>query len=59
MEDPPKKVLSLAPGKEVSLKYAYYVTCKEVIKDKDGEVQRLFVTMTPNQEVEIQATAGK
>ena len=47
MEDPPKKYFRLAPGKEVRLKYAYYVTCKEVIKDKDGEVSEIICNYDP------------
>ena len=47
MEDPPKKYFRLAPGKEVRLKYAYYVTCKEVIKDKDGEVLEIICNYDP------------
>ena len=47
MEDPPKKYFRLSPEKEVRLKYAYYVTCKEVIKDEDGEVKELICTYDP------------
>ena len=47
MEDPPRKYFRLAPGKEVRLKYAYYVTCKEVIKDKDGEVSEIICNYDP------------
>ena len=38
MEDAPKKWFRLAPGKEVRLRYAYYVRCVEVVKDASGEV---------------------
>ena len=38
MEDPPKKFFRLGPGREVRLRYAYYVTCTDVVKDADGEV---------------------
>jgi glutaminyl-tRNA synthetase len=38
MEEPPKKFFRLAPGREVRLRYAYFVTCTEVIKDAAGEV---------------------
>ncbi|GMQ76786.1 MAG: glutamine--tRNA ligase/YqeY domain fusion protein [Gammaproteobacteria bacterium] len=38
MEDPPKKFFRLAPGREVRLRYAYLVTCVEVVKDASGEV---------------------
>jgi len=47
MEDPPKKYFRLSPGKEVRLKYAYYVTCKEVIKDEKGEVKELICSYDP------------
>ena len=47
MEDPPKKYFRLAPGKEVRLKYAYYVTCKEVIKSEDGEICEVICTYDP------------
>ncbi len=47
MEDPPKKYFRLAPGREVRLKYAYYVTCTEVIKDENGEVTELRGTYDP------------
>ena len=46
MEDPPKKFYRLAPGREVRLRYAYYVTCNEVTK-KDGEVVELHCTTDP------------
>ncbi len=38
MEDPPKKFFRLGPGREVRLRYAYYVTCTDVIKDDAGNV---------------------
>ena len=47
MEEPPKKYFRLAPGKEVRLKYAYYITCKEIIKDENGEVCELICTYDP------------
>jgi glutaminyl-tRNA synthetase len=47
MEDPPKKYFRLAPGKEVRLKYAYYVTCKEIIKNEDGEICEVICTYDP------------
>jgi glutaminyl-tRNA synthetase len=47
-EDPPKKFFRLAPGREVRLKHAYYITCDEVIKDPDsGEVVELRCTYDP------------
>jgi glutaminyl-tRNA synthetase len=47
MEDPPKKFFRLAPGREVRLRYAYFVTCREVIKDDAGEVVELRCTYDP------------
>jgi len=46
MEDPPKKFYRLAPGREVRLRYAYFITCKEAIK-KDGDVVELRCTIDP------------
>ncbi len=47
MEDPPKKYFRLAPGREVRLKYAYYVTCVDVIKDSNGEIIEIHCTYDP------------
>ncbi|MBU1610884.1 MAG: glutamine--tRNA ligase/YqeY domain fusion protein, partial [Proteobacteria bacterium] len=47
MEDPPKKFFRLGPGREVRLRYAYYVTCTEVIKDASGEIVELRCTYDP------------
>jgi glutaminyl-tRNA synthetase len=47
MEDPPKKFFRLAPGREVRLIGAYYITCQEVIKDDDGRVIELRCTHDP------------
>lgn len=47
MEDPPKKFFRLAPGREVRLRYAYFVTCTEVVKDGSGEVVELRCTYDP------------
>ncbi|MDP7424704.1 MAG: glutamine--tRNA ligase/YqeY domain fusion protein [Rhodospirillales bacterium] len=47
MEDPPKKFFRLAPGREVRLRYAYFVTCTEVIKDDNGQVTELRCTYDP------------
>jgi glutaminyl-tRNA synthetase len=47
MEDPPKKFFRLAPGREVRLRYAYFVTCTDVIKDANGEVIELHCTYDP------------
>jgi glutaminyl-tRNA synthetase len=47
-EDPPKKFFRLAPGREVRLKHAYYITCERVVKDeKSGEVIELGCTYDP------------
>jgi len=51
MEDPPKKFFRLAPGREVRLKHAYFVTCTDVVKDAAGKVVELRCTYDP-------ATAG-
>jgi glutaminyl-tRNA synthetase len=47
MEDPPRKFFRLAPGREVRLRYAYFVTCREVVKDQEGEVVELRCTYDP------------
>ncbi len=47
MEDPPKKFFRLAPGREVRLRYAYFITCNEVIKDSDGHITELHCTYDP------------
>ncbi len=47
MEDPPKKFFRLAPGREVRLRYAYFITCREVVKDDDGEIVELRCTYDP------------
>ena len=48
MEDPPKKFFRLAPGREVRLRYAYFITCVDVVKDPDtGEVTELHCTYDP------------
>lgn len=47
MENPPKKFFRLSPGKEVRLRYAYFVTCREVVKDSSGEVTELRCTYDP------------
>ncbi|HEO69821.1 MAG TPA: glutamine--tRNA ligase/YqeY domain fusion protein [Candidatus Hydrogenedentes bacterium] len=47
MEDPPRKFYRLAPGREVRLRYAYFVTCVGVVKDEDGEVAELHCTYDP------------
>ena len=48
MEDPPRKYFRLAPGREVRLKHAYYITCVDVVKDEQtGEVTELHCTYDP------------
>ena len=47
MENPPRKFFRLAPGREVRLRYAYFVTCREVVKDASGEVTELRCTYDP------------
>ncbi|MFH1724387.1 MAG: glutamine--tRNA ligase/YqeY domain fusion protein [Elusimicrobiota bacterium] len=48
-EDPPRKFFRLAPGREVRLRYAYLVTCKDVVKDeKTGEVVELRCAVDPD-----------
>jgi len=48
MEDPPKKFFRLSPGREVRLRYAYLITCSEIIKDeKTGEIKELLCTYDP------------
>jgi glutaminyl-tRNA synthetase len=47
MENPPKKFFRLSPGKEVRLRYAYFITCKEVKKNAAGEVIELRCTYDP------------
>ncbi len=47
MEDPPKKFFRLGPGREVRLRYAYFITCQEVIKDEEGNVVELRCTYDP------------
>jgi len=46
-EDPPKQFFRLAPGREVRLRYAYFITCKEVIKDSSGNVVELRCAYDP------------
>jgi len=49
MEDPPKKFFRLAPGREIRLKHAYYVTCVDVVKDPStGEITEVHCTYDPD-----------
>ena len=47
MEDPPKKFYRLAPGREVRLRYAYFITCTDVIKDDNGQIVELRCSYDP------------
>ena len=47
MEDPPRKFYRLAPGREVRLRYAYFVTCTGVVKDDAGNIVELRCTYDP------------
>jgi glutaminyl-tRNA synthetase len=47
MENPPKKFFRLSPGREVRLRYGYFVTCTDVIKDASGAVTELHCTYDP------------
>jgi glutaminyl-tRNA synthetase len=47
MEEPPKKFFRLAPGREVRLRYAYLVTCREAVKDASGQIVELRCTYDP------------
>ena len=47
MEDPPKKFFRLAPGREVRLRYAYFIICEEVLKDDQGNPIELHCTYDP------------
>jgi glutaminyl-tRNA synthetase len=48
MEDPPKKFFRLAPGREVRLRYGYFITCTDVIKDDAGQVTELRCSYDPD-----------
>lgn len=47
MEEPPKKFFRMAPGREVRLRYGYFITCKDVVKNDKGEVVELRCTYDP------------
>ena len=47
MEEPPKKFFRLAPGREVRLRYAYFITCEKVLKDDQGNPVELHCTYDP------------
>ncbi|KPJ64692.1 glutamate--tRNA ligase [candidate division KD3-62 bacterium DG_56] len=46
-EDPPPRFYRLAPGREVRLRYAYFITCQDVVKDESGEIAELRCTYDP------------
>ncbi|HMK91357.1 MAG TPA: glutamine--tRNA ligase/YqeY domain fusion protein, partial [Thermoleophilia bacterium] len=48
LEDPPGGFFRLAPGREVRLRYAYFITCREVVHDADGQVTELRCTYDPD-----------
>ena len=48
MEDAPKKFFRLTPGREVRLRYAYFITCTEVIKNEAGEITELHCSYDPD-----------
>jgi len=47
MEDPPRKFFRLAPGREVRLRYAYFITCTDVVKDDNGNIVEVRCTYDP------------
>lgn len=47
MENPPKKFYRLAPGREVRLRYAYYIKCVDVVKDENGNIKELICIYDP------------
>ena len=47
MEEPVKKFFRLAPGKEVRLKGAYFITCTDIVKDENGEITEIHCTYDP------------
>jgi glutaminyl-tRNA synthetase len=47
LENPPKKFFRLAPGREVRLRYAYFITCREVVKNDAGEIAELRCSYDP------------
>ncbi len=48
MENPPRKFFRLAPGREVRLRYAYFIKCVDVIRDKEGRIKELHCTYDPS-----------
>ncbi|MBH09961.1 MAG: glutamine--tRNA ligase [Candidatus Marinimicrobia bacterium] len=48
MENPSKNFFRLGPGREVRLRYAYFITCHDIVKDGDGEITQLICSYDPN-----------
>jgi len=48
MLDPPKKFFRLSPGKSVRLRYAYVITCNDILKNKNGEIEEIHCTYDPD-----------
>ncbi len=46
-EDPPRKYFRLAPGREVRLRYGYFITCEDIVKDEQGDVVEIHCTYDP------------
>ncbi len=47
MENPPRKFFRLGPGREVRLRYAYFITCQDIVKDENGDIVELHCTYDP------------
>jgi len=47
MENPPKKFFRLAPGREIRLRYAYFIRCEDVVKDEAGKILEIHCTYDP------------
>ena len=58
MENPPKNFFRLSPGREVRLRYAYFVTCREVVKDAAGEVVELALHLRPGDQAAATRPTG-
>ncbi|MDO5388689.1 MAG: glutamine--tRNA ligase/YqeY domain fusion protein [Clostridia bacterium] len=59
MEEPPKKFFRLAPGREVRLKGAYFVTCTDFVKDENGNITEVHCTYDPATKSGLDFTARK
>jgi hypothetical protein len=59
MENPPKNFFRLAPGREVRLRYAYFIKCEKVIKDNNGEIKELGENWLNDYNVSIINCGGK